>query len=151
MSTPPPFGDPSAVQRENASAVGKGVMMGCGGCLALLAVPVVLVTVLFVGIFASLRMSQPCEDALRAAQASTELKETIGEPMSLGWLVSGSMNTNNGRGGAELSMTVEGPKGTAEVEVRGTSADGVWSYQTLTARPSEGGRVIQLQPSSGRP
>lgn len=83
MSIPPPFGDTSAVQRENASAVGKGVMMGCGGCLALLAVPVVLVTVLFVGIFASLRMSQPCEDALRAAQASPELKKEIGEPLEL--------------------------------------------------------------------
>ena len=151
MSTPPPFGDPSAVQRENTSAVGRGVMMGCGGCLALLAVPAVLVTILFVGIFASLRMSQPCEDALRAARASSELKKAIGEPMSLGWQVSGSMNIDSGKGGAELRMTVGGPRGTAEIEVRGSLADGIWSYQTLTARPSEGGRVIQLQPPSGRP
>ncbi|MBV6498534.1 MAG: hypothetical protein CJBNEKGG_00757 [Prosthecobacter sp.] len=114
MSTPPPFGDPSAVQRENASAVGKGVMMGCGGCLALLAVPVVLVTVLFVGIFASLRMSQPCEDALRAAQASTELKKEIGDPLELAWRINGSLNTQDGKGRAELRMTVQGPQGEAE-------------------------------------
>lgn len=149
MSTPPPFGDPSAVQRENASAVGKGIALGCGGCLTLLAVPVVLVTLFFGFVFASLRLSRPCEDALRAAQASPELKKEIGAPLELAWRINGSLNTQDGKGRAELRMTVQGPQGEAEVELRGTSVDGAWTYETLTA--TTGGKVIQLQPPSRQP
>ena len=51
MSTQPPplpFGDPSKIQKEHASAVGKGVLFGCGGCAVAVGVVVVLGVAVFI-------------------------------------------------------------------------------------------------------
>jgi Cytochrome oxidase complex assembly protein 1 len=146
MSTERPFGDPTSIHRENASDVGKGFAFGCGGCLAVMAIVVVII--LGVGAIGlkMFRGSGPCVAALSAAKASDEMREKLGEPLELGWVITGTINSINGNGKANMNILIEGPKGKASVRVIGTSLDSVWSYEQMTASIGKTGEKINLLP-----
>jgi len=144
MSTERPFGDPTNIRRENSSAIGKGVAFGCGGCLGLVAI-VVIIIVAIGGIGLKMfRSSGPCQTALNAAQASPGMREKLGEPMELGWLMTGSINSINGSGSANLNILIHGPKGKASVRIIGKSVAGVWNYEEMTATMASSGEKIDL-------
>lgn len=153
-TTPPPFGDPTNIQRENAEAVKKGVLVGCGGCAGVVAIGVVML-LLFVGgifyfVFSMLRNAEPTQIAFRAAQNSEVLKREIGEPMTLGRFVSGSTKESGDSGEAELSVPVSGPKGDVSVQISASKVGGVWQVSNLsTVLPS--GEKVMLQPSLSAP
>jgi len=144
MSTERPFGDPTNIRRENSSAIGKGVALGCGGCLGLVAIVVIIVVVIGGIGLKIFRSSSPCQSALSAAQASPAMRAQIGEPIELGWLITGSINSINGSGSANLNILVHGPKGKASVRVIGKSAAGVWNYEKMTATITSTGEKVDL-------
>jgi len=146
MSTPPPFGDPTQVRRENSSAVGKGVAFGCGGCLMLIVFGILLFFGIAAFVVKMMRGSEPCEKAIHTAQASEIIRSEIGQPMTLGWLMSGRLTNYNGNGKARLVLPVTGPKGEVSVEVHAEGKNGVWTYSKLTATLRQSGKQVDLLP-----
>jgi hypothetical protein len=144
MSTARPFGDPTNIRRENVSAVGKGVAFGCGGCLGLAGIMVIIILVIGGIGLKMFRSSGPCQAALRAAQASPEMREKLGEPMELGWLMTGNISTIHGSGSANLNVLIHGPKGKAGIRVVGKSSAGVWRYEEMTASVASTGEKLSL-------
>jgi hypothetical protein len=108
----------------------------CGGCFAGIVYT----------IFGILRSSDPYIDSLRQAQASPELMAEIGEPIEPGWIITGEVNLNNDDGHANLSYSVSGPLGSADINVVGTKNAGTWTYSQMQARVTKTGTVVDLRP-----
>lgn len=142
---PPPFGDPSRVRQENSAAVTKGVLFGCGGCLAVILLFAGLGAAIFVFVFGMLKGSDATKITLEAARRSPELRASLGEPMEVGWIVTGSVQSNGSSGSADLNVTVEGPKGSSSVHTVGKSNNGVWTFSKMEATVPTGGPPVDLR------
>ena len=148
MSTQPPplpFGDPSNIQKEHASAVGKGVLFGCGGCAAAVGVVVVLGVAVLALVMSFMKGADACQMSLKAAQESEVMRVELGEPITMGWLVSGNIKINNGDGTADVNVPVSGPKGSASIHTVGTKqGGGPWSFTKMQATIEAGGKQVDL-------
>lgn len=134
---PPPFGDPTNIQRENAAAVKKGVTVGCAGCATVLMLFVGFIVLIVMTIFYFIRSSEACDMALHEAKKSPILQRELGEPMTLGWIVTGNVNTASGAGKANLNVPVSGPKQSVTIQVSATQTNGVWKLEEArTTLPS---------------
>lgn len=148
MNPPPvPFGDPAQIQKERSSAVGKGIAFGCGGCAVLVLASLVFLAGVFAVVFAFIRNTEPVQASLAAARASTELKQALGEPIEMGWLVTGNVNSENNQTDAEVTVPVAGPRGMASIHTVGTrTGSAKWQFSEMTATVDGTGQVIDLRP-----
>jgi hypothetical protein len=143
MNPPPlyspenPFGDPDQARRERNASIRKGLLFGCGGCATLAFMVVALIGGIIYFIFSGARSSEPFQRTLQAAQASPEMRSKLGEPITLGYLFSGSVNWTNGTGTADVQIPLSGPKGSTTVHTIGTKTPTApWIFtkmQTTTA------------------
>lgn len=93
--------------------------------------------------------------ALMKASANKDVQATLGTPLTPGLGMNGGFEEKNGRGTADFSMPLEGPKGKGTLVVKATGAGGEWTYETLEIEA--GGKRINLlegeapAPSRDRP
>ena len=120
-SSPPdlPFGDPTAITKQNRSAVSKGVLFGCGGCAVILLGIAGVFSVIVFGVFAVIRNSDAATEAVKRASESKVVQEQLGLPLEKGLLTTGHIETANGSSSAELQIPIEGPKGSGRIEANG--------------------------------
>lgn len=144
-ATPPPFGDPTNIRRENQAAVSKGIAAGCGGCLTVIALGVFFVVALTATIFYFIRSSDANQETLKRAQSSPALIQQIGEPVQMGWLVMGSVSRQNEKGNADMSIPVTGPKGSARIHTVGVRDANGWRYTKMLATLENGQQIDLLQ------
>lgn len=144
--TPPPFGDPTNIRRENQAAVSKGIAAGCGGCLTVIALGVFFVVTLTAVVFYFIRNSDANQETLKKAQSSPALIQQIGEPIEMGWLVVGSVSRSNEQGNADMSIPVTGPQGSARIHTVGTRDANGWSYSKMLVTLENGQQIDLLQP-----
>lgn len=144
MNPPPvPFGDPSKVEQENKDAVKKGVLFGCGGCAVVIFAGVVLVAAIVVLILTGMSSSDVCTQAVARAQSSARVRAVLGQPVDKGWWVTGSINTSNSTGDADVTIPISGPQGEATIHAKATKANGVWTFSILTVTLPDG-KVVDL-------
>lgn len=145
-ASPPPFGDPTKVQSENNAAVRKGLFFGCGGCLLVLIAFVLFFSAIAGVVLYAMRSSEPVELTLGAAQASADMRTVLGEPMTLGWFITGSVNYSGGNGEASLQVPISGPMGSAHVRTLGSKkAGGTWDFSEMTATIEGTGQTVDLR------
>lgn len=142
---PLPFGDPTNIDREHRAAVRKGVGVGCGAVAAIVLAVVAMVASVFAFVIFIMHQQEPCVLALKAAQQSAILKNELGEPISMGWLVTGSTKTNGGDGTAMLNVPINGPKGEATILVVGTRSHKTWTFNKLEATVKKSGLRVDLR------
>ncbi|MBL9142850.1 MAG: cytochrome c oxidase assembly factor 1 family protein [Verrucomicrobiaceae bacterium] len=145
MNQPPPvpFGDPSKVQQDNQAAVKKGILFGCGGCGLVIMIGVLFVAAIVFVAITFMSRSDVCAQAVAKAQASARVQEALGQPITQGWWVTGSINTSNSTGEANINFSINGPKGTAQVHAEATKVNGVWNFSVLTVTLPDG-KVVDL-------
>jgi hypothetical protein len=79
------------------------------------------------------------------AQQSEVMRVELGEPITMGWVVSGSIKINNGDGTADVNVPVSGPKGSASIHTVGTKkGGGPWSFTTMQAVIEGSGKQADL-------
>lgn len=142
---PPPFGDPTNINRENAAAVRKGVAVGCGGCFAVVVLGLGLMASLFFIVEIFLRGSDVGKETMKRAQQSPAMQQALGEPMKMGWLVFGSIHVENDSGGANLSIPISGPLGACSVKTVAEKKAGIWEYSRMKATLPSGESIDLLQ------
>ena len=77
--------------------------------------------------------SDAAQAAVRHLEADPALAEMLGTPVTVGWLVSGSIATGGATTTLDLALPVSGPKGAGTLYVQGTqTAGGAWEYQVFT-------------------
>jgi hypothetical protein len=143
MNPPPlsssenPFGDPDRARREKNAAIRKGLLFGCGGCASLALLVILLVGGIIYFIFSGVRKTEPFQLTLQAAQASPDLRSQLGEPISLGFWFTGSVNWDNGHGSADVQIPLNGPNGSTTVHSIGTQSPGSpWTFSKMQTTSS---------------
>jgi hypothetical protein len=112
-----------------------GVVVGIG-CIA-------ACSIIFVGVFASLKSSEACALAARSLSASPEARQLLGEPVSTG-IPTGSIEINGCDGSARFSFSATGPRGKDTVYVKARKELGEWRLVIRALKDDETGRVIDL-------
>lgn len=148
MSTSPPdlpFGDPTAITAQNRSAVGKGVLIGCGGCAVVLLGIAGVFSVIFFGVFAVITNSDAVTEVMKRAGESKLVQEHLGTPLEKGWLTTGHIETANGSNSAELKVPIEGPKGSGSIRANGYKrGEEPWVFNVLEVFIDKTGERIDL-------
>jgi Cytochrome oxidase complex assembly protein 1 len=116
------------------------IPVGCGlpvvGCVVLLAVSI------YIGIN-RIQSQEVYQKAIQLAKANPEVVAAIGEPMSEKQPTSVKFNLNGSSGSVQMTMPIEGPKGTGNIVLDAVQTQGAWSYRQLYFQ-SNGGEPIQL-------
>jgi len=125
--------------------------------LALLLVLAFLIVVSFIavvlfGVEALIKDSDPYQLAVRRATESPAVAEKIGNPIHIGWFVSGSVNFSGSEGSVNLSIPISGPKGRGHIAVVGKEHAKRWTFETLEVDVKDDGEPISLvQQGDGAP
>ncbi len=131
----PPIPIPPSIPPAPAKGgAGKWVLLGCGGCLGLLLLGGGAVAAIVSFVFGALKKSDVYVESVRRAQNSPEVQGAIGTPVETGWMLQGSMNTENGVGNADFTIPLQGPHGKATLRVKASkAAGGAWQYSEMQA------------------
>jgi hypothetical protein len=150
-ASPPdlPFGDPSTITTQNRAAVGKGVMVGCGGCAVVLLGIAGVFSAIFFGVFAAIGKSDAVAEVMKRAGESKVVREQLGTPLQRGWLTTGNLETGNRSSSAEVQVPIEGPKGSGRIQANGYKrGDEPWVFNVLEVIIDKTGERIDLAHSA---
>ena len=103
------------------------------GCLTMLGLVVAFVTAIVLIVFGALRSSDAYQTAVARAKANPQVIEALGTPIEDGMFPSGKTNVDGSSGEADLTISISGPKGKANVYAIATKRAGRWTYSTLEA------------------
>ena len=91
-------------------------------------------------------------DALSRARSHPAVSASLGEPVTPGFMPTGSINTSSSEGGsgtADLTINLEGPRGKGRVIIAAERRRGSWEYQRLLFLPDGAiaSEAVQLAPA----
>ena len=118
--TPPQPGQPA---QKKSSGCLKVFLIGCS---VLIVLGVALVAVLVFIVFGAIKKTDAYKVALAKVKSDQRVIAALGEPVEAGFWVSGKMNINNGKGNADFTFPVSGPKGKAAVHAVATTEGQGW-------------------------
>lgn len=99
--------------------------------------------------YAMLKKTEVMQEAVRKVSADRRVVEMLGEPIRVGWSVTGEIEDLPDRGTARLDFSVLGSKRLAKVALRADkSPTGQWRYLILEVKPA-GGPSISCADGSG--
>lgn len=104
------------------------VPSGCLGCLGLIVAFIVGIAFL---VFSALTSTDVYRLGVERAQGHPQVIEALGEPVTTGWMLSGSVNVSGPSGDADLSIPLEGPEGTATLYIVANKEAGIWNFTIL--------------------
>ena len=104
---------------------------GCGCCLGLIILPFALMTLGIGGAFFAFRNVGIQDEAMDRLRSSPAVVQALGEPIEMGWMMSGSINLENDGGDADYSMPVSGPNGKGRMYVDASRFGGEWRFDEL--------------------
>ena len=111
-----------------------GGALGFGGC-GCGAIIAVLVLAFIAGIlaliFGIMRSSEPFQQAVAEVQHNPQAVRALGEPIKIGWFLSGSISTSGDSGEAELSIPVSGPVDKGTLYVEAYKSEDVWHFTRM--------------------
>lgn len=86
---------------------------------------------LFMSITGSFRHSDVARTAIARAQSDRFLQARLGDPIKMGFMMSGSINESGVTGNADLDIPLHGPKGGGDLYVVATKSAGQWTFSRL--------------------
>ncbi len=136
--TPPP-GQPA----QKKSGCLKWFLIGCG---ALIVLGVAFVAVLMFVVFGAIKKSDVYKEALAKVQNDPRVIAALGSPVEDTFWVAGKMSVDNGKGTADFTFAVKGPKDKAAVHAVAAYDGKTWEFSTLEVTPGHGPPINVLQP-----
>lgn len=123
-------------------------LIGCGGCLTLLVLMVLGIGAIFFGVTKIIKSTEPYQTAVSTAANSPEVQEELGTPITPGFFIQGSVNSNSSNGTtterADLTIPLTGPKASGHVHYAATKTDGKWNVRDFTVTVDGSGKQIHL-------
>jgi Cytochrome oxidase complex assembly protein 1 len=101
------------------------------GCLGLLLSCGCLGAVIFGVAFQSLRSAGVVVEAVAMAKQSPEVRQALGEEIKAGMLVSGSLQSSNDRGSADITIPLDGSKADGTLHVEAYKDGEEWKFTQL--------------------
>lgn len=92
--------------------------------------------------YAMLKKTEVMQEAMRKVSSDRRVAEALGEPIRVGWSVTGEIEDLPDRGTARLDFSVLGSKRLAKVALRADkSPTGEWRYLLLEVKPMGGASI----------
>ncbi len=135
---PPPVPPPSWWSRNWKWFVPALVVTG----MALIAAFILAILGL---VFGMMKSSEPYQTGLSRARADAAVVAALGEPITPGYFVQGSIDGSAASGEASLAIPLKGSRGAAMLYVEASKQAGKWRYETLVVALDEGGQRIDLR------
>ncbi len=101
------------------------------GCLGLLLSCGCLGALIFGAAFQSLRSASVVVEAVALAKQSPEVRQVLGENIQAGLAVSGSFQSSNDRGSADVSIPLDGSKADGTLHVEAYKDGEQWKFTQL--------------------
>jgi hypothetical protein len=98
-------------------------------------------------VFSLIRNSDASKLAIKTAESNPILAEQIGQPMKVGWLVTGNIEVSNDTGSAKLSIPISGPKGHGTLDAESHKRDGQWHLSSLEFEKDDSSIWLNLLPA----
>lgn len=114
------------------------------GCLTGLAGVAGFIALIVSLVFGLLKSTTPYKEALARAQRDPVVIGRLGTPIQGGFLVSGNVSLSGATGEAQLTIPLQGSRGSGTLFVEANQKAGRWTYSTLTVRPDGPGEPINL-------
>ena len=114
------------------------------GCLAFIGIVLAFVASILVIVFSSMKSSWAYEEGMQLALAHPDVIEHLGEPITSGLFMTGSINVSNASGNADLSISLRGPQGRGTLYVVAERSEGEWSMRRARFRPKDQDVLIDL-------
>ena len=83
------------------------------------------------GVFWAARNFGVQDEALLRAQNNPAVVERLGEPIEIGWLMSGNISFENDTGQADYSIPISGPNGRGKLYILAYREDSEWRFEEL--------------------
>lgn len=112
----------------------------------LLAVVLLFVCTIAIFVFGLLKNSDATKLALERARANPIVLQHIGQPVELGFIISGNIDVNGSSGHADLEIPIHGNKGKGTIYVVADKRAGRWTFSTLDVAFADGSPRIDLLP-----
>lgn len=116
------------------------------GCLTIAFLFVAGVGMVIWLIFTSVKSSDVLQGALDAARADPRVVEALGEPIEMGWLISGSVRYENREGEANLTIPISGPEDSGSIRLEAVKQGEDWTYHRLEVTIDSTSEIIDLIP-----
>ena len=95
-------------------------------------------------VFGALRSSDVVQQAVVIAQRDDAAVQALGEPIELGWLISGSVSTSGSSGNASLTIPISGPEGKGSLYANAYKNNEGWHFRTLELQITPDGPLFDL-------
>jgi hypothetical protein len=89
------------------------------------------VSAFVLSLFYLIRSSDSATLAIATAEANPLLTRRLGQPLKVGWMVTGSIEVTPASGHAELAIPISGPKGRGTVYAEARKSAGLWHLELL--------------------
>lgn len=97
------------------------------------------------GLIKTIKSSDAYAQSLRHVQNDAVVKKALGTPIKAKFMVMGNINISDDSGVANLTYSVSGPKGEADVEVKATRSFKKWRFQRIAVKLPDG-KVTSARP-----
>jgi Cytochrome oxidase complex assembly protein 1 len=120
--------------------------LALSAALTVLAIAALLWVVVFLN-----RAVAPVRLAVKAAQASGEFRNAVGEPVQTGTFVRGKMNLTGQSGNADLVIPISGDRGEGVLQEWAQQQSGKWHLCSLSYWSKDGQTRITILPDESAP
>lgn len=145
MSAPPPLQTSTLVSSSSPQQPTWMQRHWKGLVVAIIGLVVAAFMALVLGIVGLVMWSIRQSDVYRMAMAKTRENPAVvhylGTPIESGWLVSGSLQTENDSGAANLTIPIHGPRQKAKMYVDARKRMGEWTFNSLTVKTDDGDQI----------
>ena len=114
------------------------------GCLTVIVLFAGLIVLIITFVFGMMKNSDVYSQALTRAKANPAVEAALGEPITDGYMTSGSISETNGSGNAELSIPISGPKSGATIYLEAHKSAGQWTFSKLQVEIDKPNQRIDL-------
>ncbi len=114
------------------------------GCLGMIALVVAFVAGIFFVVTGAMRSSGVYQTAISRAREHPDVTASLGEPIEVGWFLSGNIHVSGSEGEADLSLPLRGPRGSATLYVTANKVAGEWIFERLEVEIEESQERIDL-------
>jgi Family of unknown function (DUF6159)/Cytochrome oxidase complex assembly protein 1 len=141
-------GEETPISPRSGHQVGRILQWAMAGLATVAMLAVAGLFSLGIYVFHRLGNLPVSQGAISRVASAPAVTAVLGSPIKAGFIFSGSFSPHDAPPHAEFNFPISAPHGTAAVEVRATKADGIWHYEQMVVRPSDGGAPIDISEQS---
>jgi hypothetical protein len=102
------------------------------GCLGMLVVVGLFFGAIFYGVTSVMKSSDVYKETMAKAVQNPIIKAKLGSPIEANGMLSGSIQTTNYSGDADIHIPIKGSHAEGVIHVIATKENNIWTYSTMT-------------------